>query len=226
MTEIPNPGRGPEAMRAALTGYVRAVHQAYLEVADALPPGDRGRLPLLTTDRLTVAAIGTRYLHVLATADPFAAPTGHEVEIVDEMGPLHWRLRFFDPLLVPALDRVDETAGPRPEDVRGVLGVRTVVYHMSVPPGGGLTPHHAQHAGTGLAHSHAAASRDYASIRALADDRDLVDQMQGAEVAGLPRAVTALARELLGDSGAFRDDADAGSDQVRRAVLDRLREGS
>ncbi len=78
-----------------------------------------------------------------------------------------------------------------------MLGVRTVAYHLSVPPGGGLTAHHALHAGTGLAHAHAAAHRDFDSIEALAPGReDLVAEMRGAFVAGLPIAQLLLARAI------------------------------
>ncbi len=38
----------PEQMRSAMADYVRAIHQAYLDAANPLPPADRGRLPLFT----------------------------------------------------------------------------------------------------------------------------------------------------------------------------------
>ncbi len=155
-------------MRQAMADYVRAVHQAYLDAAAALPPAEQARLPLLAAADVTVLAVGARNLHVIATTEALPAPQGQEVELTDALGPLTWRLRFFDPVIVPALGLIDETAGPQPERIRDVLGVRTVAYHLSVPPGGGLSAHHALHAGTGLAHAHAAAHRDFDSIAALA----------------------------------------------------------
>ena len=219
MTAVP----APEVMREAMAAYVRAVHEAYLDVADQLPPGDRARLPLLAAGDLTVAAVGTRYLHVLGTAEALPAPTGPEVELLDEIGPLTWRLRFFDPVLVPDLARLDESDGPQPQLVRGMLGIHTVAYHLSVPPGAGLTPHHAQHAGTGLAHSHAASVRDYATLRTLGADPVLIDEMQGAEVAGLRRAVRALARELLPDVPELGADEASNPEVARRIMLAALR---
>ncbi len=47
-----------------------------------------------------------------------------------------------------------------------------MLYHLSVSPGGGLTGHHAQHAGTALVNEHAAATRDGASLRALLPRRE------------------------------------------------------
>ena len=180
-----------------MADYVRAVHQAYLDAAAGLPPAEQARLPLLAAGDVTVLAVGARNLHVIATTEALPAPQGQEVEFADELGPLAWRLRFFDPVIVPALGLVDETTEPQPQQVRDVLGVRTVAYHLSVPPGGGLTAHHALHAGTGLAHAHAAASRDFDSIAALAPGReDLVAEMRGAFVAGLIAAQLLLARAI------------------------------
>ena len=209
----------PEAMRTAMADYVRAVHQAYLDAAAPLPPAERGRLPLIAAGSVTVLAVGARNLHVLAT-----------VELVsDSLGDLAWELRFFDPVIAPGLGLVDESVEPQPQEVREVLGVRTVVYHLTVPPGGGLSPHHALHAGTGLAHSHAAAHRDFDSIAALAPARaDLVSEMRGAAVAGLPVAQVLLARAIAPASRALAEFPVAGTppDEVRRALLAALREGT
>ena len=60
---------GPEQMRSAMAEYVQAVHGAYIDAANALPPGDRARLPLFAADTFTVIVAGARYLHVLATTD-------------------------------------------------------------------------------------------------------------------------------------------------------------
>ena len=219
----------PEAMRTAMADYVRAVHQAYLDAAAPLPPAERGRLPLIAAGSVTVLAVGARNLHVLATVEALPAPAGPEVQVSDSLGDLAWELRFFDPVIAPGLGLVDESVEPQPQGVREVLGVRTVVYHLTVPPGGGLSPHHALHAGTGLAHSHAAAHRDFDSIAALAPARaDLVSEMRGAAVAGLPAAQVLLARAIAPASRALAEFRVAGTppDEVRRALLAALREGT
>jgi hypothetical protein len=211
---------GPEAMRAAMAAYVRAVHEAYLTIASTLAPAERAALPLLAADRLTVAAVG-------ATAEAMPAPVGPEVAVADELPGLAWTLRFFDPVVLPELGLVDESAGPRPGEVRAVLGVRTEVYHLVVPPGGTLTAHHAAHAGTGLANGHAAAARDYQAIRARIAPADtgraaLVGELAGAERAGLVHAAGLLAVAIApGDLGvaatAAADPPDLAA--LRRALL-------
>ena len=221
--------RSPEAMRQAMAGYVRAVHQAYLDAAVGLPAAEQARLPLLAAGDVTVLAVGARNLHVIATTEALPAPQGQEVELVDTLGPLTWRLRFFDPVIVPALGLVDESTEPQPQLIREVLGVRTVAYHLSVPPGGGLTAHHALHAGTGLAHAHAAAHRDFDSIAELANGReDLVAEMRGALVAGLASAQLLLAREIAPTSSTLvdMDVHDVDPVVVRRALLTDLRGGA
>ena len=218
----------PEAMRTAMAEYVRAVHQAYLDASAPLSPGDRARLPLVSAGEVTVLAVGARNLHVLATTEQLPAPRGQEVELDDAIDDLRWRLRFFDPVVVPALGLIDESDAAQPDRVRDVLGVRTVVYHLSVPPGGGLTAHHAMHAGTGLAHTHAAAVRDYDTIASEAPAAaDLVQEMRGAEIAGLPRAVLLLAREIAPDSEdlAAMSLAEPEPSTIRRTLLASLRGG-
>lgn len=216
-------------MRTAMADYVRAVHQAYLDASATLTPADRARLPLVSAGDVTVLAVGARNLHVLATTERLPAPRGQEVELVDAIDDLRWTLRFFDPVVVPALGMIDESDGARPDLVRDVLGVRTVVYHLSVPPGGGLTGHHAMHAGTGLAHTHASAVRDYDTIAGEAPSAtDLVQEMRGADVAGLPRAVLLLARAIAPDSPdlAAMSLSDADPSAIRRALVTTLRAGT
>jgi hypothetical protein len=222
------PAASPEAMRRAMADYVRSVHQAYLDAAALLPPAEQARLPLLATapGTLTVLAVGARNLHVLATREALPAPVGQEVALDDDLPGLGWTLRFFDPVIVPALGLIDEADQPRPDLVRDALGVRTVVYHLTVPPGGGLTPHHAMHAGTGLAHGHASACRDLDAIAALLPRREqLVAELRGADVAGLSAAGLLLARALAPGSielaGMDLESADAVA--VRRALLAHLR---
>jgi hypothetical protein len=189
--------RGPEAMRSAMADYVSSVHRAYLEASASLPPGERARLPLVAAGNFTVAAVGTRYLHVVATTDALPAPTGPEVSLDCHEGDLAWRLRFFDPVVLPDLGLLDESQAPQPQRIREILGLAGVVYHLTVPPGGGLTPHHALHSGTGLAHSHAAAARDYETLTALAPRQaDLISEMHAAETAGLQACVVLMAQHL------------------------------
>lgn len=218
------PGPGPEAMRQAMADYVRALHQAYLDAVATLPPAERARLPLVAADRITVAAVGVRMLHVLATVESLPSPRGPEVQLDDGLDDLSWSLRFFDPVVIPELSLLDESAGPDYDGVRAALGVRTVVYHLAVPPGGSLTSHHALHAGTGLAHSHASAARDFDALRAHAPGREaLVDEMQGASVAGLARTQVLLARAIAPGLDALQLDPPTDPVDTRRLLLQYLR---
>jgi hypothetical protein len=217
----------PGHLREAMASFVAALHGAYLDQARLLPVGEQGSLPLLAAPRLTVLAVGVRHLHVLATTAPLPAPAGPEVEVTDSLPGLAWTLRFFDPVVVPALGLVDEADGPRPEEVRRVLGVPDVVYHLSVSPGGGLTPHHAQHAGTGLANQHAAAHRDHDTIRARSGSRlALAEEYAVADRLGLHQGARMLARALAPHDDALDavcQDADADDEAVRRALVAALR---
>ena len=219
----------PEAMRQAMADYVRALHQAYLDASATLPLAEQGRLPLVAAGAVTVLAVGARNLHVIATTESLPAPQGQEVELADALDGVTWRLRFFDPVIVPALGLVDESDDAQPRQVREVLGVRTVVYHLSVPPGGGLSGHHALHAGTGLAHAHAAAQRDVDGIAALATGREeLVAELRGAAVAGLPIAQLLLARAIdpSNPTLATADPHAVDPETVRRSLLAGLRGGA
>lgn len=218
----------PESLRSAMAEYVAAVHRAYLDASDTLSPGERARLPLVSAGRFTVVAVGTRYLHVIGTVDPLPPPGGPEVEVSGAEGDLSWTLRFFDPVIVPALGLVDETDAPAGSQIRDLLGLSRVVYHLTVPPGGGLTPHHALHSGTGLAHSHAAASRDYDAIAALLPHRsELVSEMRAAEAADMHASVVLLARYLQPGVPSIEalDPSTAGSVEARRQLLTHLRSG-
>lgn len=217
-------GTRPEDMRQAMADYVRGLHQAYLDAVETLPPAERSRLPLISAGHVTVAAVGVRMLHVIGTVELLPTPRGPEVELADSLGDVTWTLRFFDPVVIPALGMIAEADGPDYGEVRRALGIRTVVYHLAVPPGGSLTSHHALHAGTGLAHSHAAAARDFDAIRAHAPGREaLVDEMQGASVAGLPRAEVLLAQAIApGLPGVALDPPSEPAD-VRRSLLQHLR---
>lgn len=210
-------------MRRALAAYVRSAMQAYGDAARLLAPADQARMPLLASDDLTIIVVGTRNLHLLGTTERLPAPAGPEVAVDDAVDSIRWHLRFFDPVIIPGLGLIDESERPQPGLVRDALGVRTHAFHLIVSPGSGLTSHHAQHAGTGLAHSHAAAVRDYDAIAALAPQRiDLVREMRAAEVAGLPLAQLLLARAIL--PGLVATDS-ASFDAVRTELLAGLRAG-
>ena len=136
-------------------------------------PAPAGRAgPAATAVRpptITVLAVGARNLHVIATAELLPAPQGQEVELTDALG---------DADVAAAVLRPGHRPGPRPggrvrrSPAPGRSATSSASARSSttcrVPPGGGLSAHHALHAGTGLAHAHAAAHRDFDSIAALA----------------------------------------------------------
>jgi hypothetical protein len=113
--------------------------------------------------------------------------------------------------------------------VRRALGITTYVYHLVVQPGGQLTGHHAGHAGSGLANAHAAEARDFEAIRAHAKGREqLVDEMEGAALAGLVKAQALLAREIAPwgeDVQALAVHVRPKAEDIRRALLGALRGG-
>ena len=218
----------PERMRAAVADYVTALHRAYLATADTFPPAVRGAMPLLTGGPLQVAAVGARNLHLLATREELGPLRGQEVAVEGSLPGLDWTLRFYDPVVAPALGLISEDDGPAYAEVRGALGVTTVVYHVVAQPGSGLTPHHAGHIGAGLAAGHTAAARDFETIRTRVRGREaLVDELVGAAHAGLPRAQALLAQAIAPRDpavAALAESALAGSsgpdpDEVRKALL-------
>jgi hypothetical protein len=216
----------PEDMRSAMAGYVNAALQAYVDASAILPPAEQARLPLMSASGITIAAVGTRYLHVIGTTESLPEPTQHEVAIHDQTGPLSWQLRFFDPTIIPALGLIDESTAPDVGQVRDLLGIRTHLFHLSIPPGSGLDAHHAQHAGTGLAHTHAAAERDFTNLQhMLAHQESLVREMRGAFVAGLPRAHALIAAQLSDDPSVvmWLTDPDPDFAAVRRSLLNAVR---
>lgn len=220
-------GTGPEAMRHAMSEYVRGLHQSYLEATATLPPAERARLPLVAAGDITVIAAGARMLHIIGTVESLPSPRPPEIEVRDSIDDIAWSLRFFDPVVAPGLGLINEADAPAHDDVRRVLGVRTVIYHLAIPPGGSLTAHHAQHAGTGLGHAHAAAARDFDAMRAYASDREsLIDELQGASQAGLARAQVLIAQAISPDVGDLVLNPPTDSVQVRRRVLEHLRRGS
>jgi hypothetical protein len=213
----------PERMRAAVAEYVTALHSAYLAQADTFPPAVRGAMPLLTGGELHVAAVGTRNLHLLATREGLGPLRGQEVALDGELPGLTWTLRFYDPVVTPALGLIEEREAPAYAEVRNALGVTTVVYHVVAQPGSGLTPHHAGHVGSGLAAGHTAAARDFETIRSRLKGREgLVDELIGAAHAGLPRAQALLARAIAPRDPGVAALAESGTpdpDEVRKALL-------
>ncbi len=199
----------PEEMRAIVQDYVRVVHEAYLDHAHHLSPGERGRLPLVAAPRLTVVAAAGRDLHLVATTDALPPPRGQEVELVEEHDGTTWTLRFYDPSVLPRLGVLTENT---PETVRQALGLSDVVYHLTVSVGGGLTAHHAQHSGVALANQHASTSRDLARIRRAHPRQEaLVDELESCVRLGLHRAAALLAREITSGRIDLPAGAPAGS---------------
>jgi len=213
----------PEEMRAAVAQYVEEIHRAYVAQAMTFPAAVRGRMPLLAPGPLTVAAVGARNLHVLATRDSLGPVHGQEVELTGSLEGLSWTVRFFDSVVLPELALIDESDGPAFAEVRHALGVATVVYHFVASPGTGLSAHQAAHVGTGLAGGHSAAARDFETIRNRVRGReDLVDEMAGAAAAGLVRAHALLAAAVAPNHAALSalaTQARPDPDTVRRELL-------
>lgn len=213
----------PEQMRAAVAGYVQEIHRSYVDQALTFNPAVRGRMPLLSGDRFTVAAVGVRKLHLLATSESLGPLQGPEVAVNGEFRGVGWQLRFYDPVVVPALSLIDEKDGPAFDEVRRALGIGTVLYHFVAGDGAGLSAHNATHVGTGLANGHSAVARDFDTIRARARGREaLVDEMAAATVAGLPRAQALLARAIAPHNAELIEACDAETpdpDAIRKTLL-------
>jgi hypothetical protein len=220
-------------MRDAVAEYVAEVHRAYVRQARLLSPAAQGRLPLMGVGRFHVAAVGVRNLHIVATAEALGAGSRGEVVAREQVAPpLAWTLRFYDPVVLPALGLLDESTEPAFEEVRRILGVGTLLYHLTLRPPAGLEEHHAGHAGAGLANAHAAAAREFEAIRAAVPPGllPLAAEFEGAGTAGLARAAALIARELaprdetverLASASMAGSPVDA--TELRRAVLHAVR---
>jgi hypothetical protein len=219
---------GPEQMRTAMADYVTRAHEAYAQTAAVLPPAVRGSLPLLQ-GHFTVVAAGVGNLHIIGTRENLPPPTGREVAVAGELPTMTWTLRFFDPVVAPELGLIDESNGEPGAEVRRVLGISTHLYHLVVQPGAALGPHHAGHTGTGLANAHAAAARDFETLRHLVTSEvDLIDEMEGAATAGLPRAQALLAREVAPHDATVTGLAETrrpDPTETRRALISAVRTG-
>lgn len=199
--------RGPEAMRRLVQDYVRTLHATYLEHLRQLPPGERAALPLVGAGRITVVAAAARRLHLIAMDGRLPAPTGAEVEVADEYGGTSWWLRFYDPSVLPQLGMPAEDT---PAEVQRILGITTVLYHLTVPLGGSLEGHHAQHSGVALANAHTRVARDLDRLRgALPRRAATVDEFGVCVRAGLDRAAALLAGELTDGRVAPREGTPA-----------------
>jgi hypothetical protein len=140
----PEPPRPQVGLRDAVVSYVRAMHEAFLAAGGGQDPA-RG----LAAGPFTVVAAAGRSLHLIATRNPIAAPRHGAVDCT--AGPLSWTVVFVDPTVEPTLG--DVPAGPDEiAAVRDALAVEQTLYHLVVGPGAAMTPHHATHTGTGLAH--------------------------------------------------------------------------
>jgi hypothetical protein len=213
----------PEQMRTAVAGYVQEIHRAYVDQARLFPPGIRGRMPLMTEQRFTVAAVAARNLHILATQESLGPMSGPEVAVEASVGGVSWQLRFFDSVVIPDLALVDETAAPAFAEVRHALGVGTVLYHLVAEVGAGLAGHQATHVGTGLANGHSALARDFETIRSRVRGREvLVDEMSAAALAGLPHAQALLAQAIAPNNADVREACAAeppDPEAIRKALL-------
>lgn len=145
----------PADLRAALAQYVAAVHRSWRDTVVA-EGGEVADLPL-GGQPFTVVVAAAAQLHVLATRAPLPPVADHEQVVTDELDGVAWQLRFLDPSVVPALADAARPGGP---DVREVLGLDTVLYHLTVAVDGALTGHQALHAGAGLARAHLARHGD------------------------------------------------------------------
>jgi len=214
---------GPEAMREAVAGYIQEIHRAYVDQAATFSPGVRGRMPLMTAGRITVAAVAARNLHLLATTEDLGPLRGPEIAMEADYGGVAWDLRFYDPVVLPDLGLLEERDEPAFEEVKRALGVGTVLYHLVAQPGAGLSGHHATHVGTGIANGHSAAARDFETIRSRARGREaLVDELAGAAIAGLPHAQALLARAISPYDEGVREACEVSRpdpDAIRKAVL-------
>lgn len=217
-----------DQMRLAAAQFIAAVHSSYVREAAVLSPAARARLPLFSAGRLSVAAVGTRYLHVVATGENLAPPEGADASIQDSHPPLSWVVRFYDPVVLSGLGDLDETVQPAILGVRRALGIRTVLYHFTIGGGATLDPHRAMHVAARLFSAHQSAADELDTIRRLvAGQEDLVDEMGGAASAGLMRAHALLACALVPGEPELTELCEQAAPepaQVRRALIAVLRQ--
>lgn len=222
-----NDQAGADQMRRAVAQFIAAVHSSYVREAGVLSPAARARLPLFSAGRFSVAAVGTRYLHVIATAEDLAPPGGADARVEGGHAPLSWVVRFYDPVVLTGLAELDETVQPAVLGVRRVLGVRTVLYHFTIGGGSTLEPHRAVHVAARLFSAHRAAADELDTIRQLVPGQEeIVDEMAGAEAAGLVRAHALLACALAPGEPELAGLCEQGAAepaQVRRALTVALR---
>jgi len=184
----------PEVMRNLVRNYVRALHVTYLDHISHLPPAQRAALPLVAAGEITVVAAAARRLHLIGTTERIPPARGSDAEVTEHHAGVAWTVCFFDPSVLPELGVL---ADDDPGDVRRVLGIAGVAYHLTVGVGGGLTEHHARHSGVALANQDAKLLRDLERIRrALPRDQHVVDELGTCARLGLERAAALLAADL------------------------------
>ncbi|HEX3337303.1 MAG TPA: hypothetical protein VHS54_12645 [Jatrophihabitans sp.] len=213
----------PEQMRAAVAAYVHKIHRAYVDQAMTFACAIRGRMALINAGPFTVAALGARNLHLLATIDSLGRIREPELAVEHAGGGVTWQVRFCDPAVLPSLALLNERDGPDFAQVRPALGVGTVLYHVVAQPGAGLSAHQASDVGTGLANGHSAAARDFETIRSRVRGREAhVGELSGAAVSGLPQAQALLAKAIATHDAGVLDACAAeppDPDAIRSALL-------
>ena len=202
----------PERMRAAVADYVTALHRAYLAQADTFPPAVRGR------DAAAQPAVhcrSRRWGRATCTCsrrrEGLGPLRGQEVAVEGSLPGLDWTLRFYDPVVAPALGLI---VGGRRARVRRGAGRagrhdRRLPRRRPAGVGAHAAPRGARRRGArGGAHGGGARLRDdpHAGARA---GRRWSTSWSGAAHAGLPRAQALLARAIAPRDEAVAALADA-----------------
>ena len=174
-----------------------------------------------------MAAVGARNLHLLATREGLGPLRGQEVAVGGSLPGLEWTLRFYDPVVTPALGLIAESEGPAYAEVRGALGEHGRLPRRRAAGLGADRRTTPGHVGAGLAAGHTAAARDFETIRSRVRGREaLVDEMVGAVTRASParrscwpgRSPPATPPSSAGGRGAGRA-ASPDPDEVRKALL-------
>jgi len=171
-------------MRAALRSYVAALHPRLPGRGALLPARRAGR-----RCRCCGPATSRSWWRRPATCTSWPRPTAARATRPGSPGALAPTATWPGPSgsttrsCSLALALVEEARPSRAGDVQRVIGITDVIYHLSVAPGGGLAPHHAQHAGTGLANQHAGRPSATADTlrAAMRGQEALVDEFAVAE---------------------------------------------
>ena len=157
----------PEDMRAAVAEYVTALHRSYLAQADTFPPAVRGRDAAARRRRRSrspPSARATCTSRHPGGARAAAGPGGGARP--GSLPGLDWSLRFYDPVVAPALGLIDERAGPAYAEVRARAGRHDGRLPRGRPArlGADPAPRRARRR-PGSPRGHSAAARDFETIR-------------------------------------------------------------